>query len=154
MSSSKYISTRGNVSGLNFKDAVMMGLADDGGLLLPAEIPHIDSDTLKRWKALSYPELAYEVMSPFIGDAVPADDLKVLVNRSYSTFTAKEVVPVRRVGDVFITELFHGPTLAFKDIALQFLGNMFEYILKQTGGKLNILGATSGDTGSAAIHGV
>ena len=152
--SSSYISTRGKVLGLNFRDAVMMGLADDGGLLLPAQIPQIDKAALDFWKTLSYPELAYEVMSPFIGDAVPANDLKELIYRSYGTFTAKEVVPVKPVGDVFITELFHGPTLAFKDIALQFLGNMFEYILKQTGGKLNILGATSGDTGSAAIHGV
>lgn len=152
--SSSYVSTRGGVSGVDFKSAVMMGLADDGGLLLPAEIPHIDGETLERWRGLTYPELAFEVMSPFVGDSIPADDLRDLVNRSYATFTAKEVIPVKQVGDVFITELFHGPTLAFKDVALQFLGNVFEYVLKQTGGKLNILGATSGDTGSAAIHGV
>ena len=148
-----YVSTRGGVAPVDFNAAVMMGLADDGGLLIPAEIPDVTSK-LSEWRKLSYPELAYEVMRGFIGDAVPSEDLKVLVQRSYSTFAVPEVVPVKAVGKLFICELFHGPTLAFKDIALQFLGNMFEYLLVRTKGKLNIIGATSGDTGSAAIHGV
>ena len=148
-----YISTRGGVAPVDFNAAVMMGLADDGGLLIPAYIPDV-TPKLSSWRTLSYPELAYEVLREFIGDAVPADDLKQLVQKSYSTFTAPEVVPIKPVGNLFICELFHGPTLAFKDIALQFLGNMFEYLLAQSKGKLNIIGATSGDTGSAAIHGV
>ena len=130
-----------------------MGLANDGGLLLPQEIPdarpHLDT-----WRSLSYPDLAFAVMQPFIGDSVPADDLHDLVNRSYQTFRDAEITPVRDTGPVHILELFHGPTLAFKDVALQFLGNLFEYLLQRSGDTLNIIGATSGDTGSAAIYGV
>ena len=151
---SSYISTRGGVAPVNFAQAVMMGLADDGGLLIPSQIPSIEKDTLNSWRSLTYPELACEVMRPFVGDAIPADDFKQLVARSYATFQADDVIPVKKVGKVFICELFHGPTLAFKDVALQLLGNLFEYLLKRDGGKLNIIGATSGDTGSAAIHGV
>lgn len=149
----KYISTRGGVAPVDFRSAVMMGLADDGGLLVPECIPDV-KNRLADWRSLPYPELAYEVMSLFIGDNVPADDLKRIIRKSYSTFDADEVIPVKAVGPVHICELFHGPTLAFKDVALQFLGNMFEYILADTGDSLNIIGATSGDTGSAAIHGV
>ena len=148
-----YISTRGGISPVSFSEAVMMGLADDGGLLVPNTIPDATAK-LREWSKLTYPELAFEVMKPFVGASIPEADLKAIVERSYATFAAKEVVPVKRVGDVFITELFHGPTLAFKDIALQFLGNVFEYILAASHEKLNIIGATSGDTGSAAIHGV
>ena len=148
-----YISTRGAVAPVDFPAAVMMGLADDGGLLIPEVIPDVTSK-LSAWSKLNYPELAFEVLRLFIGDAVPEADLRSLVQRSYATFAAKEVIPVKRFGELFIAELFHGPTLAFKDVALQFLGNMFEYILSKTGETLNIIGATSGDTGSAAIHGV
>ena len=151
---SSYISTRGGVAPVDFAQAVMMGLADDGGLLIPSQIPSIDADTLNSWRSLTYPELACEVMRPFVGDAIPNDDFKQLVAKSYATFQADDVIPVKKVGKVFICELFHGPTLAFKDVALQLLGNLFEYLLKRDGGKLNIIGATSGDTGSAAIHGV
>ncbi len=156
MTSSQYISTRGGIEPVNFADAVMMGLATDGGLLVPARIPKVSQATLEVWKTLSYPELALEVMKPFVGDAIPADELKALVDASYATFDTKEVVPVKPMGDsgLFVAELYHGPTLAFKDVALQFLGNLFAAILKRRGGRLNILGATSGDTGSAAIHGV
>lgn len=153
MSASEYVSTRGGVARVNFADAVMMGLADDGGLLLPAAIPDMCAQ-LDGWRSLSYSDLAFAVMSPFVGDAIPAAALKDIICRSYATFAAPEVVPLRRCGRVHIAELFHGPTLAFKDVALQFLGNVFEHLLTQRGGKLNILGATSGDTGSAAIHGV
>ena len=137
---------------VGFLDAVMTGLAPDGGLLLPETLPDV-SGKLDVWSALSYQELAFEVMSLFTTD-MPADDLKTLIEKSYSTFRSPEVAPVVPVGDVHILELWHGPTLAFKDVALQFLGNLFEYILKKRGGELNILGATSGDTGSAAIYGV
>lgn len=137
---------------VSFLDAVMTGLAPDGGLLLPESLPDV-SDKLDAWKELSYQELAFEVMSLFTTD-MPAEDLKTLIHKSYSTFRAPDVTPVVPVGEVHILELWHGPTLAFKDVALQFLGNLFEYILEKRGGELNILGATSGDTGSAAIYGV
>lgn len=148
----KYISTRGKTDPIAFTDAVMMGLAPDKGLLVPESIPQIQ-DKLEAWKSLSYKDLAFEIMSLFTTD-IPAGDLKQLINDSYSTFDFEEVTPVVKAGDKYILELFHGPTLAFKDVALQFLGNMFEYILEKKGGNLNILGATSGDTGSAAIYGV
>ncbi|MBU0479457.1 MAG: threonine synthase [Proteobacteria bacterium] len=149
----KYISTRGGIAPVSFREAVMMGLATDGGLLLPEEIPVIDQKTLDSWQGLSFPQLSFEVISRFVDD-IPADDLRELINRSYSTFTHPETVPLVRAGGFQIMELFHGPTLAFKDVALQFLGNVFEYLLQKSGGRMNILGATSGDTGSAAIYGV
>lgn len=149
----KYCSTRGKVRNLNFKDAVMMGLADDGGLLLPEEIPSLSATELERLSPLSYPELAFEVISRFATD-IPSTDLKELIDRSYASFDHPEVTPLVKKDDVYILELFHGPTLAFKDIALQFLGNLFEYLLEERGQKMNIIGATSGDTGSAAIYGV
>ncbi len=149
----RYISTRGGILPLQFKDAVMMGLATDGGLLLPQSYPQISSKQLDEWRQLSYPELAFEIISRYVDD-IPADSLRDLINNSYSTFTHPEVTPVVRKDGVYILELFHGVTLAFKDVALQFLGNVFEYILAERDQKLNIIGATSGDTGSAAIHGV
>jgi threonine synthase len=131
----------------------MMGLATDGGLLLPESYPTISPDQLESWRGLSYQELAFRIIAPFVGD-ISDDALKDLIERSYSTFTHPEVTPVVQQDGVYILELFHGVTLAFKDVALQFLGNLFEYILAERGEKLNIVGATSGDTGSAAIHGV
>jgi threonine synthase len=149
----QYLSTRGGISPIPFTQAVMMGLAEDGGLLLPRTIPRIGSETFNSWQELSYSELAFEVMSRFIDD-IPVSNLKDILNRSYKTFTAAEVTPLVHHGDLHILELFHGPTLAFKDMALQFLGNVFEYLLSKNESVINILGATSGDTGSAAIYGV
>jgi len=149
----RYISTRGGIDPLGFKDAVMMGLARDGGLLLPETLPTISAAMLDRWQNLPYQYLAREVLSLFIDD-IPEQDLDTLVERSYASFAHPQVTPVCKQGDVYILELFHGPTLAFKDVALQLLGNLFEYVLTRTGGFMNILGATSGDTGSAAIAGV
>jgi threonine synthase len=137
---------------VGFLDAVMTGLAPDGGLLLPENLPNVFGK-LTAWAGLSYQELAFEVMSLFATDLPPAD-LKMLIEKSYSTFRAADVAPVVRVDGFHVLELWHGPTLAFKDVALQFLGNLFEYVLEKRGGQLNILGATSGDTGSAAIYGV
>ncbi len=148
-----YISTRGEITPIGFKDAVMMGLATDGGLLLPATIPAIDRETLDQWRTLSYPELAFRIISLFATD-IPAQDLKQLIERSYASFDHPEVTPVVKVNGVHLLELFHGPTLAFKDVALQLLGNLFEYLLKERNERMNIVGATSGDTGSAAIYGV
>jgi threonine synthase len=149
-----YVSTRGGVAPVDFAQAVMMGLGTDGGLLVPQTIPQVDGATLADWARLSFSDLALEVMTSFVGDSIPKDDLVALINRSYSTFNHPEVTPVVEVGGTSILELFHGPTAAFKDVALQLLGNVFEYLLERDGGRINIIGATSGDTGSAAIAGV
>ncbi len=149
----RYISTRGQISPIGFKDAVMMGLATDGGLLLPERIPTVSREELAVWQELPYRELAFRVISLFATD-IPADDLKRLIDRSYDSFEHKEITPVVREDGIYILELFHGPTLAFKDVALQLLGNLFEYLLRERGQRMNIVGATSGDTGSAAICGV
>ena len=147
----KYVSTRGQIEPVEFQDAVLMGLADDGGLIIPESIPDV-SGRMKAWKSLGYSDLAFEILRLFVGD-IPAADLKLLIEKTYAeSFEPAPAVTVK-IGPVYILELWHGPTLAFKDIALQLLGNLFEYILARTGGRLNILGATSGDTGSAAISG-
>jgi threonine synthase len=148
----KYISTRGQVEPITFKDAVMMGMASDGGLLIPESFPDI-SDKIKDWQNFSFQELAFNIFSLYIDD-IPAESLKELIEKSYATFDHDLVTPVKKLNKLSILELFHGPTLAFKDVALQFLGNLFEYILNERNAQLNILGATSGDTGGAAIQGV
>jgi threonine synthase len=147
----QYISTRGATAPMGFQDAVITGLAPDGGLLIPTSIPDARA-LLDDWARLSYQDITFEILRLFVD--LPDDDLRDLIDRSYSTFRHPEIAPAWKVGPVHIVELFHGPTLAFKDIALQFLSNFFEYILTRRDARLNILGATSGDTGSAAIHGV
>jgi threonine synthase len=147
----KYISTRGKTDPIGFSDSVMTGLARDGGLLLPERIPDL-SDRLSGMRQLKYEDLAAEIMAPFVD--IPDADLRALTSISYKSFTHPDITPVVKVGDRYILELFHGPTLAFKDVAMQFLGNLFSYLLTKTGRDLNIVAATSGDTGSAAIHGV
>jgi len=149
----KYISTRGGIEPVSFKDAVMMGLATDGGLLLPESFPLFSRETIESWRGLSYQELAFKIIVPFADD-IPAADLKSLIDRSYSAFAHPDITPVVDKDGLHILELFHGPTFAFKDVALQLLGNLFEYLLKERQQKMNIVGATSGDTGSAAIYGV
>ena len=146
----KYVSTRGGVSPVRFKDAVMMGLASDGGLMVPYAVPDVRAK-LPNWARLTYPELAFEVIRVF-SDDINEDVLKRMTEESYSGFGHADVAPLRGVGSLHVLELFHGPTLAFKDFALQFLGELFSHILLERGQTLNILGATSGDTGSAAIH--
>jgi len=146
-----YISTRGKIKPIPFSDAVLMGLASDGGLLLPEAIPDF-SGRLKELSGMNYRELCCAVMQPFVDFS--GSDLSTLVNKSYRKFRVPEVVHVQEVGTFNVLELFHGPTLAFKDIALQFLGHVFERVLAERGASLNILAATSGDTGSAAIHAV
>ena len=151
MNTMRYISTRGKTPAMGFQDAVMMGLASDGGLLIPESIPDV-RDRLEAWSKLSYQDITFEILKLFVD--LPDDELRSLIDRSYAPFEHSEIAPAVPVGDIRILELFYGPTLAFKDIALQFLGNFFEYILEQRNQRLNILAATSGDTGSAAIHGV
>ena len=146
----RYKSTRGGVSGLTFTDAFLMGLATDGGLIVPERIPSVD---VERLKDLNYRALAFEIFKLFIDD-IDENSIKELIEKSYSTFDTDEITPVVKKDGVYILELFHGPTFAFKDVALQFLGNLFEYVLKVKGTYVNVLGATSGDTGSAAIYGL
>ena len=148
----RYVSTRGGVRPIDFGDAVMMGLADDGGLLVPEFIPDVSGE-LPGWDGLPYSELAFQVISRYVGDLPPLE-LRSLIDRSYGAAFEPAVAPTVRVGDLYVMELWHGPTLSFKDVALQLLGNLFEHILARRGGRMNILGATSGDTGSAAICGV
>lgn len=136
---------------MGFQDAVMTGLAPDGGLLIPESIPDV-RDRLEDWAKLSYQDITFEILRLFVD--LPDGDLRDLIDRSYASFRHPEIAPAVPVGPIQILELFHGPTLAFKDIALQFLGNFFEYTLEQRDQRLNVLAATSGDTGSAAIHGV
>jgi len=151
MKSMTYISTRGQTPEMGFEEAVMTGLAPDGGLLVPRVLPDV-RDQLDHWATLSYQEITYEIMRLFVD--IPGDDLRHLIEKSYAPFEHHEIAPAIPVGNIRVLELFHGPTLAFKDVALQFLSNFFEYFLGKENRKLNILGATSGDTGSAAIHGV
>ena len=148
-----YSSTRGQVKNLLFEEAVMMGLADDSGLLVPSEFPDVRSK-LQEWSSLDFTDLSLEIMQLFTSGKIPRDELKLLIDRSYKTFRHPEITPVNSVGGIHILELFHGPTFAFKDVALQFLGNLFEYFLDKRHHPLRIIGATSGDTGSAAINGL
>ena len=151
----KYISTRGDQTRRRFCEILLEGLAPDGGLYLPVRYPKVDASTLARWRGLSYADLAFEILSLYIDD-IPAADLKALAQKTYTSavFGTEQIVPVRRLGDsgVLIEALSNGPTLAFKDMAMQLLGNLFEYELARRGEQLNILGATSGDTGSAAEY--
>ena len=150
----QYISTRGNTAPMQFSDVLLMGLAPDGGLMLPEHYPQIDAATLTQWRDLSYPELAFAIMQLFATD-IPANDLKTLIDKTYTVaaFGDADITPVRTLADgIKIIELSNGPTLAFKDIAMQFLGNAFEYVLKHKNERLTIIGATSGDTGSAAEY--
>ena len=151
----KYISTRGNVSGIGFIDTVLMGLATDGGLLVPEQIPQIPTEKLQAMSQMTYQEIAYQIISYYVDGEIPENELKELIEKSYATFRSPDVTPVVKVKDnMYVLELFHGPTFAFKDVALQFLGNLYSYIAKKTGVTINILGATSGDTGASAIEGV
>ncbi|MEI6971117.1 MAG: threonine synthase [bacterium] len=146
-----YISTRGGAPSASFSSVVLDGMAPDGGLYLPGEIPDV-TGRLPLWRSLGYRELAAEVVGLFAD--LPQAEVRELVDRSYDAFADDEVVRIVPVGGMHILELFHGPTLSFKDVALQFLGNLFDTLLERSGGELNILAATSGDTGSAAIHAV
>ena len=150
-----FVSTRGNVSKIGFIDTVLMGLANDGGLLVPEKIPQIPAEKLEAMSGLTYQELAYEIFSYYVDGEIPNEELKALIEKSYATFRHPEVTPVQKVKDnMYVLELFHGPTFAFKDIALQFLGNLYSHVSKKTGETIHILGATSGDTGASAIEGV
>jgi threonine synthase len=150
----KYVSTRGGMAAQPFCDILLEGLAPDGGLAVPETIPQVSAETLESWRALDYPTLAAEILGLYIDD-IPRDDLLSLTRAAYSAeaFPGEAMVPLKPLeGGVSLLGLSEGPTLAFKDMAMQFLGQVFEYVLTQRGATLNILGATSGDTGSAAEY--
>jgi len=150
----KYLSTRGDATPRAFCEILLEGLAPDGGLYLPQRYPQVDQATLSRWRALSYADLAFEILSLYIDD-IPAADLRALCRKVYSSevFGSEVIVPLRPLEPgLWIEGLSNGPTLAFKDMAMQLLGALFEYELARRGERLNILGATSGDTGSAAEY--
>ena len=149
-----YLSTRGDASPRQFCDILLEGLAPDGGLYLPTHYPQVSPATLQSWRGLPYADLAFEILSLFIDD-IPAKDLKAICRKTYTeaVFGTAAIVPVRPLEPgLFLQALSNGPTLAFKDMAMQLLGNLFEYELARRGEELNILGATSGDTGSAAEY--
>ena len=149
-----YVSTRNSSNIFKFKDVFIKGLADDGGLFIPKSIQKYKKNDLLEFKNLEYKELAKKIIHPFIGDFMSKNDLNKIIDKSYSVFRKKNVVDLIKVGDRSILELFHGPTLAFKDIAMQLLGNFYEYYLNNENEKINIVVATSGDTGAAAIDAI
>jgi threonine synthase len=149
-----YISTRGHADRKHFCEILLEGLAPDGGLYLPERYPQVDAATLAKWRGLPYADLAFEILSLYIDD-IPAADLKAICRKTYTqeVFGTREIVPLKQLEPgVYLEALSNGPTLAFKDMAMQLLGNLFEYELARRGEELNILGATSGDTGSAAEY--
>lgn len=150
----QYISTRGQTPPKPFSEVLLMGLAPDGGLMLPESYPQIDDATLAAWRKLNYPDLAFAIMRLFATD-IPEADLRQLIDKTYTAevFGSDAITPVRTLSDgIKIQALSNGPTLAFKDMAMQFLGHAFEYVLAKQNQTLNIIGATSGDTGSAAEY--
>ncbi|WP_456268220.1 threonine synthase [Kushneria sp. AK178] len=150
----RYISTRGNAPALNFEEAVLTGLAPDGGLYVPETLPQFSRDEIAAMAGQPYTEVAFRVMKPFVGGEIDDETLRGIIDDSYATFKHDAVVPLRQLShDHWLMELFHGPTLAFKDVALQLLGRLLDHFLKKRGEKAVIMGATSGDTGSAAIEG-
>ena len=149
-----YVSTRNSSNIFKFKDVFIKGLADDGGLFIPKSLQKYKKNDLFEFKNLEYKELAKKIIHPFIGDFMSENDLSKIIDKSYSAFRKKNVVDIIEVGDRSILELFHGPTLAFKDIAMQLLGNFYEYYLNNENEKINIVVATSGDTGAAAIDAI
>ncbi|RED48639.1 threonine synthase [Aestuariispira insulae] len=149
----KYVSTRGKAPELNFDEVLLTGLARDGGLYVPAAWPKLTEDDLREMRGLSYEEIAARVMYPFVEGCIPEDDFAHLVADAYAGFDHDATCPLKQLdSNTWVMELFHGPTLAFKDVALQLLGRLFDYVLKKQGKRVTIAGATSGDTGSAAIE--
>ncbi|WP_421866155.1 threonine synthase [Motiliproteus sp.] len=159
----KYISTRGQAPALNFEEVLLAGLATDGGLYVPEQLPQFSKEEIASWAGLSYADLAKKVIAPFVADTIPQADLDAIIDETYGTaretegknvFTHDAVAPLKQLdSNLWLLELFHGPTLAFKDFALQLLGRLLDYVLEKRNERVVIMGATSGDTGSAAIEG-
>ena len=150
----KYVSTRGQAPSLDFEQVLLAGLASDGGLYVPETLPEFTPQEINSWNKLSYPELAFRIIQPFVSGAISDNDLEKLLKDTYSEFRHPAIAPLVQIDkNEWVLELFHGPTLAFKDFALQFLGRLLDYMLKRRNEHVVIMGATSGDTGSAAIEG-
>jgi len=148
-----YVSTRGQAPELGFADVLLAGLARDGGLYVPSSWPSITVGDLERFSSMPYADVAAEVMWPFVEGSIDRDVFDAMVADTYATFDVDEVIPLTDLGDgIWLAELFHGPTLAFKDVALQLVGRLFDHELTRRGEKVTVVGATSGDTGSAAIE--
>jgi threonine synthase len=153
MSGVEYVSTRGSAPVLPFDDVLLAGLARDGGLYVPGQWPRLEPGALERYATMDYADVAVEVMWPFVAGSIDHDDFAAIVHDAYATFDAPDVVPLVSLGEgLWLAELFHGPTLAFKDVALQLVGRLFDHVLGRRGERVTIVGATSGDTGSAAIE--
>jgi threonine synthase len=151
----QYVSTRGSAPALDFEGVTLAGLASDGGLYVPAEWPRFSADEVRAMRGLAYPDLAARIMAPFVAGSLTEDELLALTHKVYGDFGHAAVTPLVQLdAQHWLLELFHGPTLAFKDVALQLLGRLFETFLARRDQRLTIVGATSGDTGSAAIHAV
>jgi threonine synthase len=149
----RYISTRGTAPSKDFAGVLLAGLAEDGGLYVPEAWPNFSDTELQALKGQPYAHLAAEILKPFVGDSIPEDILRQMAEDSYATFRPPATIPLVQLDtNLWSLELFHGPTLAFKDVAMQLLGRMFDYVLTQRGERITIVGATSGDTGSAAIE--
>ena len=149
----RYVSTRGEAPELGFEDVLLTGLARDGGLYVPASWPELSSHALTRLQGQSYEDVAYAVMHPFIGGAIPDADLKRMIAEAYASFGHPAVAPLKQLDDnQWLLELFHGPTLAFKDVAMQLLARLMDWALAKRRTRATIVGATSGDTGGAAIE--
>lgn len=150
----KYISTRGQAPALNFEEVLLTGLASDGGLYVPETLPTFSAQEIAEMASLDYPQLALKILTPFVQDSIPVNDLETILQETYAEFRHDAVAPlVQLEANQWVLELFHGPTLAFKDFALQLLGRLLDYVLEREHKKVVIMGATSGDTGSAAIEG-
>lgn len=150
----KYISTRGQAPALNFEEVLLTGLASDGGLYVPETLPTFSAQEIADMASLDYPQLALKILTPFVQDSIPVNDLETILQETYAEFRHDAVAPlVQLEANQWVLELFHGPTLAFKDFALQLLGRLLDYVLEREHKKVVIMGATSGDTGSAAIEG-
>jgi len=150
----KYVSTRDTSKTFEFKEVFVKGLADDGGLFIPKSLIKFSEEEIRDFKTLNYSDLAKKIIYPFIGNFMSENDLSKIIDKSYSAFRKDNVVELIQIGDRSVLELFHGPTLAFKDIAMQLLGNFYEYYLNNENQKINIVVATSGDTGAAAIDAI
>lgn len=150
----RYISTRGQAPALNFEDVLLAGLATDGGLYVPENLPRFTQEEIASWAGLPYHELAFNVMRPFVAGSISDADFRRILEETYAVFSHQAVAPLRQLAaNEWVLELFHGPTLAFKDFALQLLGRLLDHFLIKRGERVVIMGATSGDTGSAAIEG-
>src|SRR5277367_5699659 len=149
----RYISTRGEAPARDFTDVLLSGLAEDGGLFMPVSWPHFGPSEWRMMRGLPYAELAARVMQPFVGGSIPFEVLRTICRQAYAGFNHTAVVPLIQLETgLFAQELFHGPTLAFKDLAMQVLGRLFDHVLTERDQRVTIVGATSGDTGSAAIE--